>query len=68
MHVPEDIVESWNRQHDELRVRLSQQMTGFAIIGKTHAVHLLSEQINRMEVARRVFNTFAETEKVEVPE
>jgi len=53
-------LDDWDRQHDGVREQLMKAL-------ETRVPNKW-ELVNRMEVARRVFNTYAVTGKVEVPE
>ena len=58
----------WDRQHDALRERLVGEAQRIAALGHHENFELMMEQVNRMEVARRVLHAFVATGKVEVPE
>lgn len=68
MSIPEYEVVDFNRQSDELREKLLNDSVNAHKAGKPKMAGRIIDVMNQMELARRVFNTFAETGKVEIPE
>jgi len=62
--ISEEMIADFNIQMDKIREELMEKHAKFCNDPDGYMIHLM----NRMEIARRVFNTFAETGEVKIPD